>query len=284
MTDCIANPSGCGYPDLSDTGVPSGTTLTTVTGNIVLSTRGQTITNTLFTGNIEITAPNVTLNDDEVMVANSTDSAIKVDSSATNTLIENTTVTGLGDQQQSVEYAINNKGATGLVAQRVQLVKCTECFAGQGKLVDSYADVNVTKTGAHYEDSYSGGGNAANNPLTFEHDTLVNQQSGVTTVYIGSDFGAPLDITVDNCLLDGGGWTLYGSTRAGSGGSNVVVTNNRIATDMHPNGGRYGWMAYWPGTSGTGNVLTGNVWDANGEPVPTTNYAATGPTEAGPST
>jgi hypothetical protein len=58
---CLANPHVCGFPDATNTGVPAGTALTVVTGNVVLSTLGMTYQGKDVRGCITVTAPNVTI-------------------------------------------------------------------------------------------------------------------------------------------------------------------------------------------------------------------------------
>lgn len=256
--------------------MPSGTSLTP-SGSLTLSQPGQVVSGLKITGTVTITASNVTLENSEVITASPDDSAIKVLSTATGTVIQDTTVTGAGDGNSSVEYAIMNEG-TNTVANRVALVMCTECFAGPGTLENSYADVNATLSGAHYEDSYWGGGTGS---LTFEHDTLINTHGGVSTVYASPDKAQINGVTVDNSLLDGGAYTLYGGDGSSTLATNIKLTNNRIATDIYRTGGQYGWLSYFTPTQ-PGNQLSGNVWDANSVAMPA-SWDAQGPAEAGPS-
>ena len=55
--NCVNNPSACGYPDSTNSGLPTGTVLTPKSGNISANTAGQTISNIdLTNGTIVVTA------------------------------------------------------------------------------------------------------------------------------------------------------------------------------------------------------------------------------------
>src|SRR4051812_13821721 len=49
---CMPKPTVCGWPDASTTGVPPGTSLATVDGNVTLGTPGQVYANKQVTGAI----------------------------------------------------------------------------------------------------------------------------------------------------------------------------------------------------------------------------------------
>src|SRR4051794_10072124 len=54
---CMPRPSACGFPDVTNTGVTPGTSLSSASGVVTLSTPGQVYQNKQVTGSIIVTAP-----------------------------------------------------------------------------------------------------------------------------------------------------------------------------------------------------------------------------------
>ena len=63
--------------------------------------------------------------------------------------------------------------------------------------------------------------------VTIEHNTVINNQGWTSAVMVTNDLGSVSNITVDNNLLIGGGYTVYVQPKTGAM-PNVVVTNNHI--------------------------------------------------------
>lgn len=59
QTHCQQNPSKCGYPDATNTGVPAGTMLAKMNGDLTISTANTVIDGKDITGCITVTAPGV---------------------------------------------------------------------------------------------------------------------------------------------------------------------------------------------------------------------------------
>jgi hypothetical protein len=279
LKGCFPAPTTCGYPDKSDTGVPSGTPLTTHSGNLVVSQPGTVISNyNVVNGSIEISASNVTIKNTQVTNSGDTSNDILIDSGVSGVLIEDSTLRGSASNS-ALQYAVQNAGSSSNKGLRLNLYYCTECWSGPGTLEGSYANADGVISGSHYEDIYYGGGGG---PLVVTHDTLLNPQGQTAVVFLKTDFGEIDAVTISNSLLAGGGYTLYG----GLGGSGnvagpVTVTGNRFARcltasnydgfgytcsgghDAHgywPRGGYYGASADFR------NAVTrwsGNYWDDN---------------------
>ena len=259
--NCIAHLGACGYPDTSNTGVPANTRLMP-SGSIVVSTPGAVISGLNVAGTIYVSADHVTVKDSLVTSSSPSSFAIHIDSGADGTVIEDSTIRGQDAGSGSVEYAVDNEGRN-TQALRLQMSYCSECYAGAGLLKDSYAIANANVAGAHYEDIYYGGGGEA---LNVQHDTLLNPHDQTACVYGGTDFGPEQNLTINNNLLAGGGYLIYG----GSGDPatrNVQVTNNRLSTVYFPGGGYYGvsaWFA-WSVTTWDGNFWDDTLGPASGE-------------------
>src|SRR5262249_58867725 len=65
-THCEGKPSQCGYPDETNTGVPPGTTLTQVNGDIDVKVDGTVIDGQDIHGCVRVQAANVTIRNSKV--------------------------------------------------------------------------------------------------------------------------------------------------------------------------------------------------------------------------
>ncbi|MFD0631902.1 hypothetical protein ACFQ9X_10025 [Catenulispora yoronensis] len=90
------------------------------------------------------------------------------------------------------------------------------------------------------------------------HNTLINEdpidKGASASVGLFADDGPVANTTVDDNWLAGGSYAFYGGD---AGAHNIKVTNNVFSTEVHPNGGYYGFVAKW-NASGAGNVWSGN--------------------------
>jgi hypothetical protein len=264
QTNCINAPSACGYPDATNTGVPSGTKLTTQTGEVSVTKAGTTVKDLAVTGAIAIDASNTTLEDDEVIAdAGSGNRGIYIAPGVTGTVIDHVTCHGAG---KGTQYCVFNKSSSTKI-EYSYLYNCGECLNGSGTIVNSFFDVTAVISGEHYEDIYYGGGEG---PLIVNHDTMLNPQGQTATVFASTDFGNQTTLTITNNLLAGGGYTLYGGTSCTTGGCGAVkgpvtVTGNRFSNKYYPESGYYGIGAYFDSTVTT---WSGNVWDDTLKSVP----------------
>jgi hypothetical protein len=121
-----------------------------------------------------------------------------------------------------------------------------------------------------YHDGDHLNGTTSNNgttQLTISHNTILNQHSQTDAISLFQDFGPQANRTIDNNLLAGGSYTIYGGAKPGAQTTtNIRITNNRISRLYYPHGGEYGPLtAYDP--QGPGNTFTNNTWDDTGKPI-----------------
>jgi len=135
-----------------------------------------------------------------------------------------------------------------------------------GLIQDTYIHDAGFAAGDHTNGTTSGGGQTG--LLKIAHNTIFNQEDQTDAVSLFQDFGIQTNRVIDNNLLAGGGYTIYGGANVGkeSTATNIKITNNRISRIYYPNGGSYGYLAAY--VSGQGNTFTGNVWDADSSPIP----------------
>jgi hypothetical protein len=252
-SSCFAVPSACGYPDGTNTGVPAGVTLSA--SSVTTITTAGTVISGAKLGCIAIDANNVTVKDSDISGSASSSFCVSIGDGVTGTLLSNDTIHGLDGSSNAVEYAVRDYG-NGTVMQALNVYNCTECIYGAGATVeDSYIHGMATVAGSHYEDFYDGGGSG----LKILHDTVLNEQNQTAAIYMSPDFGVVSNVTITDCLLAGGGYTVYGGASSSQAGSNIQITNNRISKGLESNYGQWGWIAY-----DTGATVSGNVDDTTG--------------------
>jgi hypothetical protein len=272
QTNCISDPSKCGYPDATNTGVPPGTALTSESQNISVSKAGTTIKDIALNGEISVEANNTTIEDSEITVEGTQTCGkscggrgIWIKPGVTGTVIKHVTCHGAAATGVNVtQYCIMSNDSDTTI-EYLHAYYCTECLAGAMDLSESFID----ETGAvipeeHYEDIYYGGGAG---PLIVNHNTMLNPNGQTAVVFASVDFGDQTTLTITNNLMAGGGYTLYGGT-SGSGGKvvgPVTVTGNRFSRKYYPESGYYGVASYFENSVTT---WSGNVWDETLKSVP----------------
>jgi hypothetical protein len=241
------------YPDASCTGVPAGTTLTTVNGNVTLNTAGEIYQNKQVNGTIIVNAPNVIIRNTKVALVNGADTGI--DSESTGLLIEDVEIDcGL----QIGHTAITWQGYT---AHRVNVHGCDNALWAE-------KNIDIEDSYIHDEIPYD--------PVRDPHTDGVQLPSGATNVTIKhnriygnyidqSSFGnsaitngsGESNILIQDNLLAGGGYTLYCGP-----GTNFRVINNHFSRIFVSSVGGYG---PWFGCDQV--TASGNVIHETGQPL-----------------
>jgi hypothetical protein len=248
-SNCMPQPSACGFPDATNTGVPPGTPLTRRDGTVVLNTPGMTFSNVELHGNIEVRAPNVTI--ERVRVICGCWYPIRADGSddASNTLIRDVEIDFQGFE--------SGKGIAfrDYTAQRIWFHNGMDCahFGSNVTITDSFCDLTKIPPGSEaHPDGFQHAG--ARN-VVIRHNTIRNPNSQTAAILLPTD-EAFNNIVVDNNLMSGGGWTLYCGR---SGAENETITNNRFSREFWPRSGYWG-----PMSSCEQAQRSGNVWDDTG--------------------
>lgn len=238
---CFGNPASCGLPSPTTTGVPNCAALPS-SGSITTSSSGQTISNLNVTGTIQVTKPNVTINN--VCVTNNGgavlgSNAVKVTS--TGTLIENSTLAGANDSKKSVEQAVTNFGGGTVTMTNDYVYNCGECLnTGSWTVSNSYILNNgMYNTNDHLEAVYTSdatvsithsvlltppGWNGAGSPNGGQAGVLFGDTHG------GSGGACDNHWSITNNLIAGDGVLIYECGNAsGAGSSSMTFTGNRVA-------------------------------------------------------
>jgi Right handed beta helix region len=281
LTNCAAKPSACGYPDATNSGVPSGMTLKTVPsqvssgpgwsynaagGDVVVTGNGTVLSGLYIPYNVVIEASNVTVNDVQVVV-NGGNFGISL-AHTTNVTIENSTISGLNSTTGRVGYAIDDVygDSTGMVinANNISYFK-TAIQMNTGLIENNYIHDPGYVSGDHTNGIFDNGGTEQ---MTIENNTILNNLSQTDDISLDAESAnAPVaNKTIENNFLAGGSYSIYGGNSLGNTISNIVIEGNRFGQLYYSLGGQYGPDAYFA-TTGTGNVWSGNVWDTTGAAI-----------------
>jgi hypothetical protein len=286
---CFATPSACGYPDATNTGVPAGTALTTVSS--VTLGAGQTLEGKIVTNGVRVTGANATIRNSVIKTpsgGNGT-TAIEMGNGANNFTIEHSEVTGNGSKTNAPESNVwNHYEDSGFRVIDSYLHGVPDNIeGGVAEVRDSFIAVDAEYPAAHSENIYLCGGTA-----NVQHSTLYNE-SGETSLIFGDGIcGKGNTVTVENSLLAGGGYMLQPNSKGVS--APVRIVNNRVgrcvtaahqdsgggyvcasgkdANGFWPRGGQYGLDT----ELGSSAVWSGNVWDDNSQPMCPTEKAGCG--------
>jgi hypothetical protein len=252
------------FPTASDTGVPPGTVLTP-SGSITISTDGQTVSGLDITGTIGIKASNVTVENCRLKIGSaSAPFGINI-TGGTNNLIKNCTLIGFGAGATVNQYGVCLQVKTALTIDGCNFSYWGHSitpYGGCGNpliIQNCYGDHMDNWADTHYEHIYLGGGDAAGHSVTIRNCTWINERNYTATIFLKTDSGPIMNVTIDGNHLVGGGWNLYvqQTTHPITG---VVVTNNAMGKGLQGNGYCY------PGA--VVDVWSGNYDDVTGATVP----------------
>ena len=292
-TGCFAQPSACGYPDATNTGVPAGTPLQAKSGKIVVTTPGTTVKDVALNGEIAVDANNTTIEDDEITIDGSqrgcsepcNGHGIQVEGEVTGTVVKHVTCHGgSAEGENASEFCMKNYSGESVNVSYMDDYNVGACWWGEGTYENNYCFVNAVIPEEHYEAIYYGGGKE----LKMNHNTMFSNKDQTAVVFASVDFHNQETITLTNNFMAGGGFVIYGGG-SGSGGrviGPVTISDNRFARcltpevqaenghhlckdgpDVHgyyPNGGSYGLTSEMDEAVTT---YSGNYWDDNLEPV-----------------
>jgi len=242
------------FPSASNTGVPAGVSLTTYTGPSTITAAGTVIDGKLITKPLVIaaSASNVTIRNSKISAEGYW--LVLNDAGAKNLQIIDTELDGKGNASGDAAVAGRNYSLTRVnVHGTVDGLKLGDNVTVQ----DSYIHDLVMSGDSHNDGMQSLG--ASN--VQIRHNTIIIGKGSTSAILLSTGSGAQRDFTIDSNLVGGGAFTIYGGYEPGvdslSQVSNIVITNNRVTTQIYPNGGAYG-----PFTSVGSAAVTmrGNVW------------------------
>jgi hypothetical protein len=250
--DCVTNPGACGYPTTTTAGVPAGTKLTVVKGDLTVTTKGAVVQGKEIHGCVDVRASNVTIRNTRIIgpcaYGVSTYSA-----SGTTVLerVEINCVDGRGTGLAGPNFA----------AHAVYIHDCENALEidENSTVVDSVLSARDGAPSSHGDGIQSQGGNN----VTIRHNTLLvpGGVDSVTSAIITNPTQNNGWLVEDN-LMGGGGYTLYCPEQ----GTNFVVRDNRFVLPKlsSPYSAQYGLT---DACDHAGITWTGNYGDSDGSTV-----------------
>jgi hypothetical protein len=277
---CAVVPSKCGYPDGTNTGVPRGTTLRSVPGQVShgrgwhfeaaddtveVTGRGAVLSDLYIRCNLDITASDVTVKDVRVVTSARFGISLR---HTTGVTIENSTVRGRNVGAGRVDYAIDDVYAdsTGMTIKNNNISRDrTAVQVTTGLVSGNYIHDFGYIAGDHTNGVFDAGSTGY---LTIRHNTILDNLSETDAISLDASFSGSrvANKIVVNNLLGGGGYAIYGGDSLGNATSHIVIERNRFSQLDYAKGGQYGAAGYYDSQS-AGNRWTGNVWDSTGRAV-----------------
>lgn len=241
------------FPDASNTGVPSGTTLTNYTGPSTITTDGTVIDAKKVTACLVIRADNVTIKNSLIQ---SRGCYFNVLSDDGNTGLKLTDVEIDGLSNDGGDSAINGGGFT-----------CLRCdIHGTIDGIKAQSDVVIKDTWIHdlvitSESHNDGIQSLGTTSLKVLHNSIVLQDGSTSAIILSTGSASDMrNVQIDGNLLGGGAYTVYGGYLAGTDSrakvSQIAITNNRFSTRIHPKSGAYGPLT----STDSPVVVSGNTW------------------------
>lgn len=237
------------WPDATNTGVPEGTTLTVVDGDLTIRTAGTVIDSKDVHGCAIVRAPGVVIRRSKLRCVGSsyyTGARLLIEDSE----IDCKYVQGVIGPDTAV-------GDNNFVARRLNIHHCANGF-------DVDNDVTIQDTWIH--DLYDGGPDPHPDGIQIAvgHNLLIENNSivlfgGITSAII-SHRSEMSNVVIRNNLLGGGAYTLYCPLERSV---NVRVIGNHFSTRYYPKAGAYG---PWTDCEKVAE-LRDNVWDSTGIPL-----------------
>jgi hypothetical protein len=280
VRDCARKPHRCGFPDSTNTGVPGGMKLRKVPGQVssgpgwyyndlgfvTVDKPGAVLSGLYIPWIVNVTASHVTIKDVKVVATGQNAVGIGIEN-ADDVTIEDSTISGINTRSGRLMDGIKDVYGDA-IGSRVLNNNIFQASTGvqiyQGLIQGNY----IHHLGMVSTDHVNGlTTNGDTHPLLIRHNTILDSYGQTDAIGLFQDFGVVSNVTIDDNLLAGGGYTIYGGEGSKGQSSHIVVTRNRISTKFFHLGGQYGPAAYFD-PHGPGNVWSGNVWDSTGHPIP----------------
>jgi parallel beta helix pectate lyase-like protein len=280
LTNCATTLASCKYPAATTTGIPAGTALKSVPGqvssgpgwsysaagnDVAVTGNGAVLSGLYIPYYVHIQATNVTVNNVQIVTGGNWGISL---THTTGVTIENSTISGQNSTTGRVGAAIDDvySDSTGIVIKNNNISAFKTAIQISAGLVEgNYIHDPGYIAGDHTNGIYIGGGTG---PVTIEDNTILNNLSQTDAINLDAGTaGVPTaNMTIENNFLAGGVYSIYAGDARSNPTSNIVITGNRFGQLYYPLGGQYGAAAYFDHT-GTGNVWSDNSWDTTGQAV-----------------
>lgn len=252
------------FPNANCTGVPAGVTLTAYDNSISnITVAGTVIDSKDIKTCLNISANNVTIKRSKFTAGSqcSGRSVISINNGATGTLVEGVEINGLN---------VNSKGdaicCSNFTARSMNIYNVGSGFNIKNNTIieNSYIHDLYEANSSHNDAIVSNGGTN----IVIRNNNLEVPLTQTTPLALYGDFTQIKDVLVENNLLNGGGYCIYGGSVSGKPfplASNVTIKNNHFGRKFYNGCGTFGPVTSW--ASGNGNTWINNIWDDTGQPV-----------------
>ena len=277
---CTRSPHRCGFPDATNSGVPEGARLRTVPGQVssgpgwhydrrgfvAVSGTGAVLSGLSLPCGVSVTASHVTIRDVKIITSGQDVMGVALQH-VHDVTIEHSTIAGTNTRSGRLMVGVKDVygDATGTrILDNDIFQASTGVQIYQGLIQGNY----IHHLGMISSDHVNGvTTNGDTRPLAIRHNTIFVSYAQTDAIGLFQDFGVVANVTIDDNLLAGGGYSFYGGEGSKGRPSHIVVTGNRISTKFFRHGGYWGPAVDFD-VRGRGDAWSGNVWDGTGRPVP----------------
>jgi hypothetical protein len=283
LHNCGPAPHTCGYPDATNTGVPTGMSLRSVPGqassgpgwstdgggNVTVFGNGAVFAGYSVAGSVNVTGDNAVIKDDAIsnFGDDTSGDGINLTGNPSNVTIEHVDISSPHGTSGDMGVFAGIKDIDG-EAMGTKLLDNNIADASTGVQIyigliegNYIHDETPADPSSHLNGTTSNGSTV---PLTIEHNTVFNPNSQTDAISLFEDFGVEANVLITGNLVAGGGYTIYGGQNPGGPQAyNIKITNNRFSTVYYSQSGFYGYIAAFDPTA-PGNVWSGNIWDTTG--------------------
>ncbi|MEV7966785.1 hypothetical protein AB0O34_12495 [Sphaerisporangium sp. NPDC088356] len=249
------------FPSAKTTG-PQPSTDLRVVGETTVRKAGELVENVEIHGKLNIEANDVVVRN--VRVIGEGDWAIIQRQGASGAVLSNLEIKGNGTTK--VDTAVLNQGGQITIRRADIHTVSNGITTDHGVIENSYLHDFKEFPGDHIDGVQIGGSPMAGLSLTVRHNAILNQVAETSAIIIGQDFSRTHDVLIQNNLLGGGGYTVYGGEGKFGVPTDIKIMDNVFSRRFYPKGGMYGPVAYFT-DKGKGNTFSGNVWEDDGKPV-----------------
>ncbi|MEU9887119.1 hypothetical protein [Sphaerisporangium sp. NPDC051011] len=252
---------GGGFPSAQTTGLRPGSVLKKV-GEVTVLKKGAVVENLEVHGKLNIKADDVTVRN--VRVIGEGDWSVIQAEGASGAVIEDCEISGNGTVK--AQWGVLNQGGQITVRRANIHTVSNSVGTDHGLIEDSYMHDFKEFPGDHITGPQINGSPQDGLTLTIRHNTIFNQLSQTSAISIYQDFSRAHDVLIENNLLGGGGYTIYGGAGKFGTPTDIRILNNVFTRRLFPKGGFWGSVTYFD-TKGKGNRFEGNVWEDTREAV-----------------
>lgn len=275
---CASAPSSCGYPDSSNTGVDEGAALAKVPGDvstgpgwhwddrgwIIVDGDGAVLEDVATESGIDVSASNVTIRNVRITAyGEGWGIGLKHTRNTTIDSVDISSAPGQSRLMVGIRDVYGDATGTQVLRSDISGVS-TGIQTHEGLIQDNYIHDMGYLPGDHTNGTTS---NGSTEPLAIRHNTIFNQYDQTDAISLFQDFGLEANRVIENNLVAGGSYTIYGGQNTGAPTAyNIKINNNRFSRLFFRTGGTFGPVGAFDPLA-PGNEFSGNVWDDTNETV-----------------